>query len=152
VIGLLAVASAVVLIRALVFIHREAMGIRPTYPGTWSAAQCRNLAHFRMLIGLGARRQHLRFDVRLQHPERALRASLALRLQPERQTAHNGPVDRQARRFQWHRPEGLPARPTVPGEPGLQQRPLDPLRLESDSVPAECGSPSGDRLGLDARG
>jgi hypothetical protein len=29
------------------------MGIRPTYPGTWSAAQCQNLAHFRMLIGLG---------------------------------------------------------------------------------------------------
>ena len=81
-IGLLAVASAVVLIRALVFIHREAMGVRPTYPGTWSAAQCRNLAHFRLLVGLGTRRQHLRFDVRLQHPERALRASLASEAHP----------------------------------------------------------------------
>jgi hypothetical protein len=52
-IGLLAVASAVVLIRAMVFIHREKMGVLPTYPRTWSAAQCKALERFRLLVGLG---------------------------------------------------------------------------------------------------
>jgi hypothetical protein len=52
-IGLLAVASAVVLVRAILFIHREKMGVRPTYPRTWSAAQCRALERLRLLVGLG---------------------------------------------------------------------------------------------------
>ena len=46
--------------------------------------------------------------------------------------------DRQARRFQWHRPEGHRARVSIPGESCLQQRPLNPLCLESDVVPAVC--------------
>ena len=52
-IGLLVVASAVVLVRAMVFIHHEKMSVRPTYPRTWSAAQCRALERFRLLVGLG---------------------------------------------------------------------------------------------------
>jgi hypothetical protein len=53
VIGLLGVASAVFLIRAIVFIHHRKIGIRPTYPRTWSAAQCRVLERFRLLVSLG---------------------------------------------------------------------------------------------------
>src|SRR5262245_5615160 len=52
-IGLLAVASTVLLVRAMVFVYREKIGLRPTYPGTWSAAQCRALERFRLLVGLG---------------------------------------------------------------------------------------------------
>ena len=52
-IGLLAVASAVLLVRAMVFIYREKIGFRPNYPKTWSAAQCRALERFRVLVGLG---------------------------------------------------------------------------------------------------
>jgi hypothetical protein len=47
-----AVASAVLLIRAIVFIHHEKSNIRPIYPRTWSAAQCRVLERFRLLVGL----------------------------------------------------------------------------------------------------
>ena len=52
-IGLLAVALAALLARVMVFIHREKMGVRRTYPKTWSAAQCRALESFRLLVGLG---------------------------------------------------------------------------------------------------
>src|SRR5262245_23105458 len=52
-IGLLAVASTVLLVRAMVFVYCEKIGLRPTYPGTWSAAQCRALERFRLLVGLG---------------------------------------------------------------------------------------------------
>ena len=52
-IGLLAVASAVLLVRTMVFIYHEKMGLRPTYPRTWSASQCRALERFRLLVGLG---------------------------------------------------------------------------------------------------
>ena len=40
-------------------------------------------------------------------------------------------------------PKGFARGLTVPGEPGLQQRPLDPLRLEFDAVPAECTGGAG---------
>src|SRR5208282_6923171 len=51
-----------------------------------------------------------------------------------------------------HRPERHRARVAVPGEPGLQQGRLDPLRVEPDLVPALCGRRPGDRLGLDIAG
>ena len=51
-IGLLAVASAAFLTRAMVFIHREKAGGRPIYPSGWSAAECRALESFRLLVGL----------------------------------------------------------------------------------------------------
>jgi glucose/arabinose dehydrogenase len=51
--ALLAVALALPLIRALVFIYREVLGVRTTYPKNWSAAQCRALAWFRLLVGFG---------------------------------------------------------------------------------------------------
>ena len=51
-IGLLAVALAALLARAMVFIHRKKMDVGTTYPKTWSAAQCRALESFRLLVGL----------------------------------------------------------------------------------------------------
>jgi glucose/arabinose dehydrogenase len=51
--GLLAVALALPLIRLLVFIYREKVGIPTAYPKNWSVAQCRALAWFRLLVGLG---------------------------------------------------------------------------------------------------
>jgi glucose/arabinose dehydrogenase len=51
--GLLAVALALPLIRVLVFIYREKLGVLTTYPKNWSAAQCRALEWFRLLVGLG---------------------------------------------------------------------------------------------------
>ena len=51
-IGLLAVALAAFLTRAIVFVHREKAGVRPIYPSGWSAGQCRTLESFRLLIGL----------------------------------------------------------------------------------------------------
>ena len=51
--GLLAVALALPLIRVLVFIYREKVGVSTTYPKNWTAAQCQVLAWFRLLVGLG---------------------------------------------------------------------------------------------------
>ena len=51
--GLLAVALALPLIRVLVFIYREKLGVLTTYPKNWSAAQCRALEWFRLLVGFG---------------------------------------------------------------------------------------------------
>jgi glucose/arabinose dehydrogenase len=51
--GLLAIALALPLIRALVFIYRQKVGVRTTYPKNWSVAQCRTLEWFRLLVGLG---------------------------------------------------------------------------------------------------
>jgi glucose/arabinose dehydrogenase len=52
-IGLLVVAAAVPLVRAIVFIHREKKGVRPVYPKTWSATQCQALERLRLLLSLG---------------------------------------------------------------------------------------------------
>jgi glucose/arabinose dehydrogenase len=52
-VGLLAVALALPVIRGSIFIYRQKMGVRTAYPKSWSAAQCRALEHFRVLIGLG---------------------------------------------------------------------------------------------------
>jgi glucose/arabinose dehydrogenase len=51
--ALLAVALVLPLIRLLVFIYREKIGVPTTYPKNWTAAQCRALAWFRLLIGFG---------------------------------------------------------------------------------------------------
>jgi len=51
-IGLLAVALVALLTRAMIFIHREKASIQPIYPSGWSAAQCRVMERFRLLIGL----------------------------------------------------------------------------------------------------
>jgi hypothetical protein len=51
-IGLLAIASLALVTRAMIFFHREKAGTRPIYPATWSAAQCRTLEYFRLLVGL----------------------------------------------------------------------------------------------------
>src|SRR5260370_30987263 len=51
-IGMLALAMAALLARAAVFIRREIAGMRPLYPQAWSAAQCRALECFRLLVGL----------------------------------------------------------------------------------------------------
>jgi hypothetical protein len=51
-IGLLAVACSALVTRAVIFFHREKAGTRPIYPATWSAAQCRTLEYFRLLVGL----------------------------------------------------------------------------------------------------
>ena len=51
-IGLVAVALAALLTRAVVLIHHEKVGVRSTYPPTWSAAQCGTLEKFRLLVGL----------------------------------------------------------------------------------------------------
>ena len=51
-VALVAVASAALFTRALVFFYREKAGMRPVYPSAWSAAQCRALESFRLLVGL----------------------------------------------------------------------------------------------------
>src|SRR5258706_178718 len=51
-IGLLAVVLAAFFTRAIIFFRRENAGVRPLYPIAWSAAQCRALEYFRLLIGL----------------------------------------------------------------------------------------------------
>ena len=51
-IGLLAVALAALLARAMAFFHRKKAGVRPIYPSGWSAAQCRALERLRLLVGL----------------------------------------------------------------------------------------------------
>jgi hypothetical protein len=51
-IGLIALLSASLFTRAVVFFFRENTGVRPIYPGTWSQAQCRALENIRLLIGL----------------------------------------------------------------------------------------------------
>jgi hypothetical protein len=51
-IGLLAVAMAAILIRVVVFLRREIAGMPPLYPQAWSAAQCRALECFRLLVGV----------------------------------------------------------------------------------------------------
>jgi hypothetical protein len=51
-IGLLAVACSALVTRAMIFFHREKAGVRPIYPGTWSAAPCLILEYFRLLVGL----------------------------------------------------------------------------------------------------
>jgi hypothetical protein len=51
-IGLLAVALAAFLTRAMAFFHRKKAGVRPIYPSGWSAAQCRALERLRLLVGL----------------------------------------------------------------------------------------------------
>ena len=51
-IGLLAVSLAALLTRAMVFFYREKAGVRSIYPSAWSAAQCRALEGFRLLVGL----------------------------------------------------------------------------------------------------
>ena len=38
--------------KAKAFSRRESAGIRPLYPESWNAAQCRTLERFRLLIGL----------------------------------------------------------------------------------------------------
>ena len=50
-IGLLALASAALLTRAMA-VYREKTGGRPIYPSGWSPAQCRALESFRLLVGL----------------------------------------------------------------------------------------------------
>lgn len=50
-VSLVAVASTALFTRAIVFFHREKAGIRPVYPNTWSARQCRMLESFRLLVG-----------------------------------------------------------------------------------------------------
>ena len=50
--GLVIVAFAAFLTRAVVFARREYKGIRRVYPSTWSTAQCQCLEYFRLLVGL----------------------------------------------------------------------------------------------------
>lgn len=50
-VSLVAVASTALFTRAIVFFYREKAGIRPVYPNTWSATQCRMLESFRLLVG-----------------------------------------------------------------------------------------------------
>ena len=47
-VALVAVSSATLFTRALVFFYREKVGMRPIYPSAWSAAQCRALESFRL--------------------------------------------------------------------------------------------------------
>jgi hypothetical protein len=49
---LLVVAAAALVARAMIFFQNETAGVRPIYPATWSAAQCRTLEYFRLLVGL----------------------------------------------------------------------------------------------------
>ena len=51
-VALVAVTSAALFTRAIVFFYREKVGMRPIYPSAWSAAQCRALESFRLLVGL----------------------------------------------------------------------------------------------------
>ena len=51
-ISLVFVLSAGFLMRTVVYFRRESAGIRPRYPDSWNAAQCRTLERFRLLIGV----------------------------------------------------------------------------------------------------
>jgi hypothetical protein len=50
--GLLAAAMVAFLTRAVIFFRRENAGLQPLYPSSWSAAQCRTLEWFRLVICL----------------------------------------------------------------------------------------------------
>src|SRR5262245_44484958 len=52
-ISLLVFASAALLLRAMMVIRRKKVGIRLTYPKTWTAVQGRTLYSFRLLVGFG---------------------------------------------------------------------------------------------------
>jgi hypothetical protein len=49
---LVVVLSAGFLMRAGIFFRLESAGLRPLFPDSWNAAQCRALERFRLLIGL----------------------------------------------------------------------------------------------------
>jgi hypothetical protein len=51
-IGLLAVSSASLFLRSIVFFRRDRRRIRSTYPSAWSLAQCRAIEQFRLVTGL----------------------------------------------------------------------------------------------------
>ena len=51
-VGLVAVFSASLFFRALVFIHRDKRGERSTFPNAWSKTQRRAIEQFRLLVGL----------------------------------------------------------------------------------------------------
>jgi hypothetical protein len=51
-IGLVAVSSASLFFRAIVFFQREKRGVRSTYPTVWTVAQCRAIEQFRLATGL----------------------------------------------------------------------------------------------------
>src|ERR1700746_595596 len=50
--GLVALACSALLTRAMIFLYRKRAEPLPLYPSGWSAAQCRALEYFRLLIGL----------------------------------------------------------------------------------------------------
>jgi hypothetical protein len=52
-IGLIVVVGAGFLMRTAIFFRHESAGVRPLYPSSWNAMQCRALERFRLLIGLG---------------------------------------------------------------------------------------------------
>jgi len=52
-VGLLAVALIAVLTRSLAYGWSQYRGYPGKYPHTWSAAQCRALEYFRVLVGVG---------------------------------------------------------------------------------------------------
>jgi hypothetical protein len=51
-IGLLAVSSASLFLRAIVFFQRERQHVQSTYPTAWTMAQCRAIERLRAVIGL----------------------------------------------------------------------------------------------------
>lgn len=51
-IGLLAVSSASLVLRSIVFFRRDRRGVRSTYPSAWSLAQCRAIEQLRLVTGL----------------------------------------------------------------------------------------------------
>ncbi|MGY4506358.1 hypothetical protein ACVWYH_010315 [Bradyrhizobium sp. GM24.11] len=52
-ISLIVVAWAGFLMRTVIFFRDERAGVRPLYPNSWNATQCRALERFRLLIGFG---------------------------------------------------------------------------------------------------
>jgi hypothetical protein len=52
-IGLVAVTTASLFLRTIVFFRREKRGVRSTYPSAWTMTQCRAIEQFRLLVGLG---------------------------------------------------------------------------------------------------
>jgi hypothetical protein len=51
-IGLIAVSSVSLFLRAMVFIHRERRGVQSTYPGAWTIIQRQAIEQFRQAIGI----------------------------------------------------------------------------------------------------
>ena len=51
-IGLVAVSSASLFLRAIVFVHREKRGVQSNYPGAWSTIQRRAIEQVRQVVGL----------------------------------------------------------------------------------------------------